>query len=208
MRPRLRRGIWIAAAGALLAFLATAPADGREIELTLLAGGQQTGDLASREGTVAIDGGLLVGAGVGWRVRPDAMVEIAWTHQQSAARADGWDGPRGFDVAVDAVELAGLVETGSGTWRPFYGLALGTTRLAGPDDGFADGWWLSGSAFGGVRRELGARTLLRLEARLSGILLSESGSLSCSSLPGQCSLALSGSLLGAFSVRAGLGVRF
>lgn len=188
--------------------LGAAPAAAAEWEVAAFAGAQQAGNLATREGPIELGGGALFGASVGWRVRPDGLMEIAWSHQESSAESTGWAGPERFEVTVDSLELAGLLETRSGRLRPYFGLSAGGTHLAGPDDEFSEGWWLSGSLLGGVRIALSDHGLLRLEARASGILLGDSGAISCSSYPGTCSLALSGSVLGAFSARIGVAARF
>ena len=207
-RPGIGIGLGIAWLATLLGGPGAAPARGAELELTAFGGGQQAGDLSTREGSLELSGSALFGVGLGWRVRPDALMEVTCSHQESAASGTGWDGPERFDVTLDSVELAGLLETRDGRLRPFFGLAAGGTRLAGPEAEVADGWWLSGSVFGGIRYAFGAHALLRLEARASGILLGEGGALSCSTYPGRCSLALSGSVLGAFSARLGITARF
>lgn len=204
-RPALLRRTALASSFALL--LAT-PSDATEVEVGLLAGAQQTGSIGTREGTLDLAAGLLYGIAVGWRVRPDGIVEVAWTRQDSEASGDLTSGPERFDVTIDTVELGGLWETRPGPFRPFLGLSLGGTRLAGPDQDFGDGWYFSGAIAGGVRYFFGEHALLRLEARGSGILLSDGGALACSFPPGGCSLGVTGSLLGAFSARLALAARF
>lgn len=184
------------------------PALAAEVELGLVAGGQQTGGLGTREGDVDLAGGFLCGVTLGWRVRPDGILEIAWSRQESEASGDLTSGPERFDVTIDTVEIGGLWETRPGVLRPFLGLALGGTRLAGPDQDFGDGWYLSGAISGGVRYFLGEHALLRLEGRAAGILLSDGGALACSFPPGGCSLGVTGSLLGAFAARLALAARF
>jgi hypothetical protein len=179
-----------------------------ELELGLVTGGQQTGSLATREGTLDLAGGLLYGVTLGWRVRPDGIVEIAWTRQDSEASGDLTSGPERFDVTIDTVEFGGLWETRPGTMRPFLGLSVGATRLAGPEQGIGEGWYFSGAISGGVRWFLGDHALVRLEGRATGILLSEGGALACSFPPGGCSLGVSGDLLGAWSARALVSTRF
>lgn len=206
--PRPHRRSCVLVIAACLVCLGSLPARGSEIELSLLAGAQQTGGLATRHGELDLSAGALFAASVGWRVRPDGVVEIAWSHQTTEATGHESGEPVRFDVDLDAVELGGIWETRPGRFRPFIGMSLGTTRLAGPGADFGEGWWFSGAFFGGLRYELGEHALLRLEARGSGILIGDGGALACSSLPGQCSLALSGSLLGAVSARVGVAARF
>lgn len=190
--------------------LGAGPAAAGEVELGLLAGGQQTGGLSSFEGSVDLRGGLLYGVAAGWRVRPDGIVEVAWSRQQSEASGEDFDdGPVRFDVTIDTLEVGGLWETRPGRFRPFLGLSIGATRLAGSDQEFGEGWYLSGALGGGVRYQLGEHALLRLEARATGILIADGGSLGCGVSGGAaCQLSLSGSLLGAVSARVGLAARF
>lgn len=202
----LRRSLLPAALSLLLAVCAGAGA--AEVEIGLLAGAQQTGSLGTREGTLDLAGGLLYGVLFDWRVRPDGLVELAWSRQESEASGDLASGPERFDVTIDTVELGGLWETLPGSFRPFLGLFLGGTRLAGPEQDFGDGWYFSGAIAGGVRYFLGEHLLLRLEGRATGILLSDGGALACSFPPGGCSLGVTGSLLGAFSARLALAARF
>ncbi len=197
----------VALAGTLALWVSSF-AGAAEVEVGLLAGAQQTGSLGTREGTLDLAGGLLYGATFGWRVRPDGIVELAWARQDSEASGDLTSGPERFDVTIDSVELGGLWETRPGALRPFLGLSLGGTRLAGPEQDFADGWYFSGAIAGGVRYFFGEHALLRLEGRGTGILLSDGGALACSFPPGGCSLGVTGSLLGAFSARLALAARF
>jgi len=196
---------------ALVAALAApfaAPVGAGEFELGLLGGAQQTGSLASREGTIDLDAGPLYGVVAGWRVRPDGIVEIAWTRQESEASGDLTTGPVRFDAVVDTLEFGGLWETRPGTMRPFLGLSVGGTRLAADGEGFGDGWNASGSISGGVRYFFGEHTLLRLEGRATGIYFAEGGALGCTFPLGVCGVSASGSLLGAFSARLALSARF
>jgi hypothetical protein len=188
--------------------LVPAAAGAVEIEVGPIVGFQQTGSLGTREGTLELDAGLLYGLNFGWRVRPDGLLEIAWSRQESEASGDLTSGPQRFDVTLDTIEIAGLWETRPGRMRPFLGMALGTSSLAGEEQDSGDSWHFSGAIFGGVRYLLGEHAVLRFEGRGSGILLSESGEISCSFPPGGCSAGLSGSLLGAFSARAVLSARF
>ena len=192
----------------VLALLVATALGAAEVEVGLLAGGQKTGSIGTREGTLDLAAGLLYGVLLGWRVRPDGIVELAWSRQESAASGDLTSGPERFDVTIDTVELGGLWETRPGPLRPFLGLSLGGTRLAGPEQDFADGWYFSGAIAGGVRYFFGEHALLRLEGRGTGILLSDGGALACSFPPGGCSLGVTGSLLGAFSARLALAARF
>ena len=80
----LRRCAFVCGAAALLA----SPAGAAEVELGLVAGVQQTGDIVTREGTLDLAGDLLYGVTAGWRVRPDGIVELAWSRQSSEATGE------------------------------------------------------------------------------------------------------------------------
>ena len=200
----------LAAVALLLAScpLAMPAAEAAEVELGLVAGGQQTGGLQTRDGHVDLEAGPLYGLTIGWRVRPDGILELAWSRQDSEATGELRNGPLRRDVTFDTVELGGLWETRPGPMRPFLGLHVGGTRLAGLAPGADEGWDASGSISGGARWFLGDHAILRLEARATGILLSEGHAVACSSLPADCTVAAEGSLLGAFSARASLAARF
>lgn len=191
-----------------IALLLAVPAGATEFELGLVGGVQQTGSIGTSEGTLDLAGGLLLGLTAGWRVRPDGIVELAWSRQGSEATGDLGAGPERFDVTIDTVEFGGLWETRPGRMRPFLGMSLGATRLAGPEQDFGDGWYFSGAISGGVRYLLGEHALLRLEGRGTGVLLSDGGALACSFPPGGCRLGLTGSTLGAFSARLAVAARF
>jgi hypothetical protein len=92
--------------------------------------------------------------------------------------------------------------------RPFLGLQVGATRFGGLDPDGGEGWDPSGGISGGARWYLGEHAILRLEARLTGILFPDGGAISCSGLPADCSTAAEGTLLGAFSARASFAARF
>lgn len=191
-----------------LALVVATAAGAAEVELGLVAGGQQTGSLGTREGTIDLAGGLLFGVTAGWRVRPDGIVELAWSRQDSEATGDLVTGPERFDVTIDTLEFGGLWETRPGRMRPFLGLAVGATRVAGPGQEFGEGWNFSGAIAGGVRYLLGEHALLRLEGRGTGILMAEGGALACSFPQGSCRLGVTGSVLGAFSARLAVAARF
>jgi hypothetical protein len=207
MNPKLHALRRPALAGALALFVVSA-AGAAEVEVGLVTGGQQTGGISTREGTLDLAGGLLFGATVGWRVRPDGIVELAWSRQGSEATGDLATGPERFDVVIDTIEFGGLWETRPGNLRPFLGLSVGATRIAGPEQDFGDGWYFSGAIAGGVRYMLGEHALLRLEGRGTGVLISDGGALACSFPPGGCRLGVTGSTLGAFSARLAVAARF
>ena len=202
--PSLRRSAVACGFGLLLAGAAGAA----EVEIGLVAGAQQTGGIGTREGTLDLAGGLLFGVALGWRVRPDGIVEVAWSRQSSEATGDLVSGPERFDVVIDTVEFGGLWETRPGNLRPFLGLSVGATRLAGPEQDFGDGWYFSGAIAGGVRYMLGEHALIRLEGRATRVLISDGGAIACSFPPGGCRLGVTGSTLGAFSARLALAARF
>lgn len=190
------------------AFLTAGAAGAVEFELGGLTGWQQTGSIGTREGTIDLAGGLLLGVALGWRVKPDGILELAWSRQDSEATGDLASGPERFDVVIDTVEFGGLWETRPGNLRPFLGLSVGATRIAGPEQDLGDGWYFSGAIAGGVRYLLGEHALVRLEARGTGVLVSEGGSLACSFPPGGCRLGVTGSTLGAISARLAVAARF
>jgi hypothetical protein len=197
-------------AALLLAAFAAFPdrAEAIEFEIGALGGVQQTGDLASREGTIELDAGALYGVVAGWRVKPDGIVEIAWTRQATEASGDLTTGAVRFDAVVDTLEFGGLWETRPGAMRPFLGLSLGGTRLADDGEGLGEGWNASGAISGGVRWFFGEHALLRLEGRATGIYFAEGGALACTFPLGVCGVSASGDLLGAFSARVALSARF
>ncbi len=205
---RIADSVRRAAVAAAMALLAATASAASEVELGLVAGGQQTGDIGTREGTLDLAGGPLFGVAAGWRVRPDGIVELAWSRQNSEASGELTSGPERFDVTIDTVEFGGLWETRPGRMRPFLGLSVGGTRLAGPDQDFSDGWYFSGAISGGVRYLLGEHALLRLEGRGTGVLLADGGAIACSFPPGGCRLGVTGSALGAFSARLAVAARF
>lgn len=188
--------------------LAHASAGAAEVELGLVTGLQQTGSVGTTEGTLDLAGGFLYGVSMGWRVRPDGVVEIAWSRQDSEASGNLTSGRQEFDVTIDTLEFGGLWETRPGKMRPFLGMTLGGTRLAGSGQGYGEAWNFSGSISGGVRYFLSDHTLLRLEGRGTGILLSGGSALACSFPPGGCQVGVTGSLLGAFSARVALAATF
>jgi hypothetical protein len=195
----------------VLLTLGAAPgaAGAREFELGLVAGAQQTGGIATSVGSLSLDAGPLYGLRFAWRVRPDGLIEGSWAREVARAHGELESGPARFDVTFDALEIGGLWETRPGRMRPFLGLSLGTTRVAGPGQGAGGGWNLSGSISGGVRWLLGDHATAHVEVRGAGILFTEGGALGCQADGGgTCSLAVSGSQMGLLSVRAGLATRF
>jgi hypothetical protein len=197
----------LACATATLAAATPDPAPSRT-EIGLITGVQQTGGLQTFDGSLDLAGGLLLGVSAGWRVRPDGIVELAWSRQDSEATGDLASGPARFDVIIDSVEFGGLWETRPGRFRPFLGLSVGGTRVAGPDQDFGEGWYFSGGIGGGVRYLLSEHTLLRAEGRASGVLITDGGSLACAFPTGACRVGVSGSVLGAFSARLTIAATF
>jgi len=202
-RPARLASVWLALA------LAGSVAGAAEVELGIVVGGRAVGDVRTSDGTVALSPGVLAGLSIGWRVRPDGLIEVGWSRQDLDAELAGDGAPAEFGVTMDSLEVGGLWEPRPGPRRPFLAMSLGATRLAGPGQGFSEAWYPSGSLAGGMRFDLGQHAILRLEARATGILLSNGGSLACGvSGGGACALSLGGSLLGAIEARAGVAARF
>jgi hypothetical protein len=205
---RVRETIQRSAFAFAIGVLAHATAGATEVELGLITGLQQTGSVGTNQGTLDLAAGFLYGLSVGWRVRPDGIVEIAWSRQDSEATGNLTSGPQEFDVTIDTLEFGGLWETRPGRMRPFLGMTLGGTRLAGPGQDYGEAWNFSGSISGGIRYFLSDHALLRLEGRGSGILLSGGGALACGFPPGGCQVAVTGSFVGAFSARVSIAATF
>jgi hypothetical protein len=178
---RQRNAIRLAAA----LLFAAAPA-AAEVELTPHASLLTSSAVSTRQGDLGLDPGAALGLVVGWHIRPDGMIEIAYTREEATLELESL--PL-FDVTLDAVLASGVWEIRTGPTRPFLGIGFGAARIE-PDFGGVDSEWLfSAGIHGGVKRYFGQRFGLRIEGRGLVHLTSSGGGFLCGSSGGGASCA-------------------
>ena len=176
-----------------LAFaLAASTAAAREMEIVPSAGFRWGGQVEGG-GSADLEPGVALGLSWGWRVRPDAWLEVLWSHEESEFTLPPFTAPGGtFGLDVDYLHFGSTYEPGSpnGGAQPFVGASAGLTRLAAEEPGFGHEEGFSLAAFGGATFPLGPRTGLRLAARGWFTFVDASFAGTCGGTA--CSFALSG----------------
>lgn len=193
----------------LAAFSATAglPAEGSELELTLLGGVASGGtyEEVASGASLSADTAAAAGLVLGFPKGEDRTLEVVWLHQWVTVPG-AWDDGADVELALDTVGVGGTYEWGSGKARPFVSATAGVGLLGADEPGYDDELLLAGTLGGGVKLALGSRTWIRLEGRGAGLVVIGGAAGICG--PSGCALAFSGAGLGQLELLAGITVSF
>jgi hypothetical protein len=193
-----------AVAGSLAVLIAAAsPPLRAEVEITPSASGIAGGAVPTRQGDLTLDPGFAAGLSVGWRVRNDGLIEIAYSRQATAIDLDS---RRLFDATLDYLHAGGVWEIRDGVTRPFIGLALGASRVEPDVRGIDAEWLFSAALYGGMKHWFSERIGLRVEGRGMLHAAASGGGFFCSSAGGgaSCAATLSGNGFGQVQGLVGL----
>jgi len=198
------------------ALSAALPATARgQVEITPVAGFRFSGTLStaaqgsSPGGELEVADSAAFGIQVGYPVG-GGEIEFLYARQDSRLQsAELFASVPAFDLALESWQLGGNAIFGEeeARLRPFFGLALGVTRLLPKPAGLSDETRFSGSFGGGVKLWLGRHAGLRLAGRGFFTLLGSDSRTFCSE--GSCRVVVKDvQLIAQAELRAGLILRF
>ena len=178
-----------------------------KVELTALGGYQFGGGIGTGVGDLHLDGNPHYGGILGFRVRPDGLVELSYNYLGSTMSLV--DRPLEPDttlgeIGVHQIQIGGAVEKLGGPVLPFGMGHLGVTIFS-PTGGAQDSETRFSAALGGgVKVPFSSgRMGLRLQGRVWFALFGSDGGFWCS-LPGACAVTVTGTALVQGEVSAGL----
>jgi hypothetical protein len=166
-----------------------AHAQNRRVEISPFVGAQFGGGVQSQPGRLEIEPGIVYGAIVDVRVRPDATIQMLYGRQDTDLEFQSSDlfFPRTVraGLAVEYYHLGGAIEFGEGRLRPYFALTVGATRFDPKVEDVGSEWRFSIGSGLGFKTYLSPRFGFRLEGRVWPTFLQTSGGFLCS-LPGGC----------------------
>jgi hypothetical protein len=125
----------------------------RRVEISPFVGAQFGGGVQSQPGRLEIEPGIVYGAIVDVRVRPDATIQMLFGRQDTDLEFQSSDlfFPRTVraGLAVEYYHLGGAIEFGEGRLRPYFALTVGATRFDPKVEDVGSEWRFSiGSGLG------------------------------------------------------------
>jgi len=165
------------------------------IEITPTIGYRFGGTVNGSDGKFIANDGFAWGATIGYRVKPDGLVEFVYSRQSTNILFDADTAAERTigNAAVEYFQLGGALEFGHDeTTKPFFALTVGATHLAPESSGFGDDWLFSFGGALGVKTYLSRNIGLRAQARLWMSTLSSDTDFWCT-LPGGCVITASNS---------------
>jgi len=158
------------------------------IEITPTIGYRFGGTVNSEPGQFSANDNLAWGATVGYRVKPDGLVELVYSRQPTTIRFNP-DTSATFtvgDAAIEFLQLGGALEFGHDpNTKPYFALTLGGTHYSPQNPDLAGEWVFSWGAALGLKTYLSQHIGLRAQARLWMSTLSSDTQFWCT-LPGGC----------------------
>jgi hypothetical protein len=169
-----------------------------KVELTGMAGYQFGGSVGTSVGDLHLDAGVPYGGILGFRVRPDALVEVSYSYMSSSIgvinRLNAPDTTLG-DLTTHQIQIGGMVEKLGGRVQPFGMGHLGMTIFDSKESQVGSETRFSAGLGGGLKIPTNSgRVGLRLQGRFWMTLFGSNGGFWCS-LPGACAVSVSGTAL-------------
>jgi len=158
------------------------------LEITPTIGYRFGGTINNDDGRFSASDNLAWGATLGYRVKPDGLVELVYSRQPTTI-AFNPDTSATFtvgDAAIEYLQLGGALEFGHDpNTKPFFALTLGGTHYAPQNPELGGEWVFSWGAALGLKTYLSQHLGLRAQARLWMSTLSSDTEFWCT-LPGGC----------------------
>ncbi|HOX19963.1 MAG TPA: hypothetical protein PLI70_03450 [Gemmatimonadales bacterium] len=164
-------------------------------EITPTAGYRYGGTVNGETGKFIANDGFAWGATIGYRVKPDGLVEFVYSRQSTNILFDSDTAAERTigNAAVEYFQLGGALEFGHDEkTKPFFALTVGATHLSPESPDFGDDWLFSFGGALGVKTYLSRNVGLRAQARLWMSTLSSDTDFWCT-LPGGCVIVASNS---------------
>ena len=178
-----------------------------KIDLTFLGGYQFGGGVGTGVGDLHLDGNVHYGGILGFRVRPDGLVELSYNYMGSTMsltdRLSEPDTTLG-DISTHQIQIGGMVEKLGGRVLPFGMGHLGVTIFS-PTGGANDSETRFSAALGGGVKipTSSGRMGLRLQGRVWFAIFGSDSGFWCS-LPGACAVTVTGTALVQGELSAGV----
>lgn len=173
---------------ALLTLAAMPLAAQSGIEITPTVGYRFGGTVNSDGGQFAASNDVAWGGTIGYRVKPDGLVELVYSRQPTTIKFSS-DTAGSFtvgDAAIEYIQIGGALEFGHNpNTKPYFALTVGGTHLAPEASGHNSEWLFSFGGALGLKTYLSQHIGLRAQARLWMSTLSADTEFWCT-LPGAC----------------------
>jgi hypothetical protein len=191
----------------MLGVLCTSAVHAQKVEISPFAGVRAGGAVADETGiSYDLDATASYGLGLEIALKPEAHLQLLWSHQPTGFSRFSFDGEDQIDFDVDYFHVGTTyIFDPLSTTRPFLGMSIGATRASAPEDG-SSATYFSFAIGGGVKLMLNDHIGFRLDGRLYGTW-GGSGALAvgCS---GGCIVGFSGDFLWQAEATAGLVIGF
>jgi len=158
------------------------------LEITPTVGYRFGGTVGADEGLFAANSGVAWGGTIGYRVKPDGLVELVYSRQSTSITFDPDTSAKVTigDAAIEYLQLGGALEFGHNpNTKPYFALTVGGTHFAPQNSALGSDWRFSFGFALGMKTYLSQHFGLRAQARLWMSTLSSDSEFWCS-LPGGC----------------------
>lgn len=158
------------------------------VEITPTIGYRFGGTINNDYGRFSVNDNMAWGGTIGFRVKPDGLVELVYSRQPTTIRFKP-DTAAAFtvgDAAVEYLQIGGALEFGHNpNMKPFFALTVGGTYYSPDNPDLGGEWRFSWGAALGLKTYLSSHIGLRAQARLWMSTLSSDSQFWCT-LPGGC----------------------
>jgi len=179
----------LALMSALPLLLAAAPLAAQAgLEITPTVGYRFGGTVESDAGLFAANSNVAWGGTIGYRVKPDGLVELVYSRQSTSITFDPDTSGKVTigDAAIEYIQLGGALEFGHNpNTKPYFAMTVGGTHFAPQNSGLGSDWRFSFGFALGMKTYLSQHVGLRAQARLWMSTLSSDTQFWCT-LPGGC----------------------
>jgi hypothetical protein len=205
-KQAVRKGFFICA---FVLLLGLSSLWAQKFEITPFAGYQFGGNVSARDADLSIKDSTAFGLTVDIYVRPNIYLELTYIHQDTDVDINDYLTVKRFmlDTVVQYFQIGGLIETQSGSLRPFGIFTAGATLFNPKEAGISSAWRLSFTIGGGAKIFFSEHLGIRLQGQLLFPYITGGGGFFCG-LPGGCYITLEGNLMVQANVTAGVILAF
>jgi len=154
---------------AVLVVLSALPGEAQKVEISPFAGLRFGGSATAETGIAYdLDTTSSYGLGLEFALRPEAHVQLLWSHQPTGFDRFSLDDDGRIELDIDYLHAGTTyVFDPSNRTRPFLGMTVGATLVSAPDEGVS-ATFFSFSIGGGVKLLVNDHVGIRLDGRLYG----------------------------------------
>jgi hypothetical protein len=158
------------------------------LEITPTVGYRFGGTVETDGGHFSANSGVAWGGTIGYRVKPDGLVELVYSRQSTSIAFDPDTSAKVTvgDGAIEYLQVGGALEFGHNpNTKPYFALTVGGTHFAPQNSALGSDWRFSFGAALGMKTYLSQHFGLRAQMRLWMSTLSSDSQFWCT-LPGGC----------------------